>query len=69
MPARFHYRNLMLRTCFQLITMNVFQWSNVSKSELKCSGHCFPVAESKNLFFSFDFVIFLLKTNMGRQKD
>ena len=28
MPTRFHYRNLILGICFQLIMMNVFQWSN-----------------------------------------
>ena len=40
----------------------------VSKSELKCSGHCFPVGESMNLLFNSDIVSLLVKTNMGREK-
>ena len=27
-PAGFHYRNLILGICFQLLMMNVFQWCN-----------------------------------------
>ena len=40
----------------------------VSKSELKCSGHCFPVGESMNLLLNSDIVSLLVKTNMGREK-
>ena len=28
MPAGFHSRNLILRICFRLLILNVFQWSN-----------------------------------------
>ena len=39
----------------------------VSKSQLKCSGHCFPVGESMNFLFNSDIVSLLIKTNMERE--